>query len=300
MSMQTTALDLLSQDDLASIITSGLVEYETLNYGGRLHSSSSGWCNRKSVLTATATGDRRTSGISKASMEFGNSGEQIILTGLRKKNRLLFDGYKLPDIGLNLGGKIDGIILYKDKIHVLEIKTTMYPPKLDDPKYGQNLKQLDQYSAVTGLPAVLLYFSRTVFDKSGNLKMQVYDVGFNKANLEDTMTDVAASHYFAINNLHPEKPIFFEPDIHCSYCPFVPFCWEGESKYLNINTTQATPDQSATIYEKAREWAKEFMQPEAIEKRRNGVIKHISENGPKTAENLLKGKAWDNYLIDVN
>lgn len=284
-----------AKQSLIDDITEGFASENDRSANGRLYVSSSGFCPRKAALDATMPDRYGFNGVSNAFMRLGNCMEKILLEGAFASKRLLFADYSIPTTGLDVGGKIDGILEFNHKVYLAEIKSIAYLPKGDEteiltnPRFGQNLAQTSIYSAITGLPAILVYFSRFVKQsgKSNNLALKVFDLGFDVERLTPYIESLATSSFAIDAGVLPDIPDNFDMKEHCGFCPFKSNCWDSGSFVLEDN-----PAVLATVETKAKNFADEFMSTAAIEKRRNGVLKHISLNGTPHAEKLLHKKDW--------
>ena len=110
--MIITGKELMEKDDLVQEITDGLKDVKWQNNKGRIHASMAGYCPRRGALEAVYSGDKVYEASSALYMGIGVTIEEKILDGLDKRKKLFFRQYVLPDIGINLGGRVDGIVLY--------------------------------------------------------------------------------------------------------------------------------------------------------------------------------------------
>lgn len=291
--MITTGKELLLTEDLLETVENGLKSIEYQNFGGRIHASSSGYCARRGALEATYTGDKEFEATSALYFKLGIALEEAVLDSLNKQKRLFFSQYHLPETPINLGGKVDGITLYNGKLHTLEIKSCGTLPTKPSLEY---LSQLYIYSAVTGLPGLLLYVSRHVQDyKTGNsLKMKYFDMGFNLAESKRVIKSCATAYFCSKNGLLPEIPEYITSEKDCGYCYFKDRCWGMEMPHLEPMTEIEDKHIAATV----DKFTEHFMSPDEIKKRRNGVLKYLSKSGNKNAQFYLDGEDWSSFLID--
>lgn len=292
--MILTGKELLETENLLDVITDGLRKSEMQDYDGRIHASSSGYCPRRGALEATYKGVRSYEATSALYFKMGIALEDVILDSLDNKKRLLFRQYHLPEIGINLGGKVDGIVIHNGKLHCLEIKScgATLPSKPDD----EHLSQINIYSSVTGLPGLLLYVSRSVQHYSGELKLKLFDLGFS-VDMSKSLHNSAVAYFASKNLLLPEIPSYITSEKDCGYCPFKSICWQGE---LDKSTLDPMIEIEKTqINLAADEFINNLMSIPEITKRRNGVLKFLSEHGNKTAKHTLQpDEDWQTWLLE--
>jgi len=187
--------------------------------------------------------------------------------------------------------------MYGGKITVAEIKSIAYLPKgdekelLSNPRFGQYVAQTSLYSAIVGLPGILVFFSRFVKQsgKSTDLALKIFDLGFDIDRLKKHIWSLAIASFSIDANVLPDIPYCFEQKEHCKYCDFQRNCWDDMPVVLDEDSVLLDE-----ITERAKIFTDTFMSDEAISKRRNGVLKHIGLNGTETAKNLLLDKSWGN------
>jgi len=280
---------------LADFVHRGLKRVERIERDGRTWVSQVSVCPRQGALAATFVGDSEETAAKEFYCEFGNTAEEIILRGWYNSGILLFADYALPDIGINLGGKIDAIVVYNGKITVAEVKTcgTKMPTK---PKLT-HFAQASLYSAITGLPYVIYYQSRNVADYGNNLKAKEFAFEFNGEALKVNMFNAVYAHLCVEAGVMPNKYIM-KNDERCGFCNFTNVCWEDGIPHMNI----ASSKDYEELANLASYMTLNFMRPADVAKRRNGVVKHLSIHGTKHAVALLgnekgkPGKSWGEYL----
>lgn len=291
--MIITGKELLETETLIDVIENGLTKSEYQNFDGRIHASTSGYCARRGALEATYKGERAYAATSALYFKLGIALEDVILDALDAKKRLLFRQYHLPEIGINLGGKVDGIIIHNGKLHCLEIKSCGTLPSKPD---IEHLKQLYIYTAVTGLPGILLYVSRSVQDHKGELKLKPFEMGFDLDNSTLAIQSAAAAYFASKNSLLPEIPEYIKSEKDCGYCYFKNICWQFETSSV---LEPMTEDENKAIQQAVNKFSDHFMSIPEIRKRRNGVLKFLSENGNKTAQLVLALDAdWKHWLLE--
>ncbi len=284
------------KEDFIADLTEGFSKINDRKPNGRLYVSSSGYCARKSALDATMPDRYDFSGTSHAFMRIGQTMEQILLEGAYAKNKLLFADYKIPTTGLDVGGKVDGIVMFDNKITVAEIKSIAYLPKGNEqelsinPRFGQYVAQTSLYSAILGLPSILVFFSRFVRQsgKSNDLAIKVFNLGFDTLRLEKHIESLALASFAVDENVLPDIPSEFNQKEHCRFCDFQRNCWDDTPTVLDENNELLT-----NIEDKAKTFAHTFMSKEAILQRRNGILKHISMHGTEMAKKILIERDWN-------
>ena len=273
---------------IEATIASGLTSQQNIRPNGRLYASIVGFCSRKGMLSATNEESQIISASSVVYMRMGEEMENIVIDSLYKKRVLLFKQYNLPNIGLNLGGKVDAIVLDNNKVRAVEIKSCGQIPTQQKPGHRQ---QALLYEAVSGLPSSVLYFSRTVADYHGQLKLKNIPSNPTDRELQMVIYNAAYAHEAIQMGVVPPKPALSEQD--CKFCPFIDFCYHGreiEGKQV------ATPDQHYELSQIALERTTEIMDPDAVRERRIGVIKFLSENGNNHARKLFENTDWEQFI----
>ena len=108
----------------------------------------------------------------------------------------------------------DGIIRWKEKIYLLEIKTADYASfaNLTDPKV-EHLDQITCYSAILGLPDVIVIYQDR---QTGDMKCYEHHISSDASiGVINTMREI---QQFAKYNLAPEK--LSSGDYMCSNCEY--------------------------------------------------------------------------------
>lgn len=275
---------------LSTVVLRGLSSVEEVNRDGRLWASQAAACSRRGFLESQRKGLDIVSPASSMYFDMGNLIEEKILSALHKQGALLFSQYRLPDMGLNLGGKIDGIILIGGKVKLIEIKTCGELPNSPKPEH---LAQSLIYSAVSGLDPVVFYVSRHVAGYDGQLKIKEFP-------LEPTPTELQAAMFttiyarLAINmGVMPDIPMHFTSEKNCGFCNFIPLCWHGEMPEKSYPPVSAK--QHGEIVLATNELVAHLMDPEVRMKRTNGILHHISKFGDDNAKEKLSG-SWAELL----
>lgn len=280
---------LTSEIKLENVIVSGMKSVKRTNQNGRMYASTSGFCERQTALSMTFDGDTEYESASSGYFEVGLAIESVVLKALRQENTLLFSQLETPDIGLNLGGKIDGVYrLDNDKIRLLEIKSCGALPSKPS---SEHLAQANLYTAITGLPATLLYFSRNIANFAGEIQMRKFEL--------DTQSDIYNSMFKAIygkvcadKGLMPDIPDEITKPGHCGFCRFKNICWDFEPSHLESMSNSEISEN----YHLTKELTDDMMSEVKLEQRRNGVLKHLMQYGTSYAKDLLTDTDWKDLI----
>ena len=233
-------------------------------------------------------------------MEIGESIHQSVCNALKEKKMLLFSEFKLPPIiniegNLDVGGRIDALVIVNGKVRILEIKSCGILPKKPDEKH---LQQAVNYSSLLGIPAVLFYLSRNVIkDYAGYQAGELAAVEFEVAPTEEeslkAIRTLTLSHFYLEEGILPEIP--FKTKTPCKDCLFYNQCWVDKERFDNLSII--TEQTRKIIESNATKLAKAILSPEEVLKRRNGVFKHIqrNEHASAFAKEFLKG-SWENIF----
>jgi hypothetical protein len=257
----------------------------------RMYASDSGFCERQAALNATSEGLSNQTAASTAYFEIGSRIEEVVLDALFNQGALLFKQYRLPDVGLNLGGFIDGIITVAGRIRVLEVKSCGALP--DKPK-GPHAAQALVYAAITGLPASLLYFSRNVAKFGGQLLIREFELDEAYGEKRAALFRAVYARMAMDAGVIPDKPAHILNEAACGFCNFTNVCWGGEA--LPTGSKPITPRQAHEMVAKANELVDHLMSPAEVADRRRGILSHISRAGNDNAKKLLAGTDWNELV----
>lgn len=278
----------------------------------RLYTSESGHCSRKSALSSVLLAD----GISSPSFPFYTSiGKQVeitILEALARTNVLVFPNldkdnpildeatsqFDIPDIGMNLGGKLDAVI-YLDKPYILEIKTAgQNLPTNPDTDKPQHVAQARLYSAILGIDSILLYFSRNVSSDmhGGKLKAKEFLYKFDRGQSYKYIFEVALSRYYLDNGFIPPIPThikFENKEKACSYCDLVGYCWDLKYKVerefkFSKELVEPTKHEIEVANHNAHLFCAEFLKPESIKERRKEFYHRLKSIGNPYYKDVIK------------
>lgn len=280
---------LTSEIRLEDVIVSGMKSIRKANQNGRMYASTSGFCERQTALSMTFEGDTEYEAASAGYFEIGLAVESVILKALRSQDVLLFSQLETPDIRLNLGGKIDGVYrLDNDKIRLLEVKSC---GALPNKPHAEHLAQANLYTAITGLPATLLYFSRNVANFAGEIQMRLFELD-NQDDIYRSMLKTVYGKICADKGLMPDIPEEITRPSHCGFCRFKNICWDGEPSHLEpMSDSEYKENWDLTI-----KMTDDMMSSIKVEQRRNGVLKHLMQYGTPYAKDLLTDKDWKDLV----
>lgn len=280
-------------NSLAALVARGLTKQNNYDRQGRLYASDAGLCERKAVLAATDTNPSIDTASAQGYYALGNAIEELVMDGLYAQGALLFKQYRLPDVGLNLGGYIDGIILLAGRVRVLEVKSCGKLPDVPKPHHAS---QAYIYSAVTGLPASLLYFSRTVAKLDGTMLMKEF-------NLEEHPSEKRKSIYRAVlaslavkRKVVPEKPSHMDTESKCTdaFCPFTSACWHGAG--VDTGWPVISASDNVDLIREAHELTDTLLSSAATIDRRTGVLNYLKLHGNNRAKELLTESDWSTLI----
>ena len=264
---------------------------------GRLHASDV-LCERKAVYDSNWEGEEIETPDKYHFIKGGMVSEEINKYSLKETASLLFDEYKMPDIGINLGGRVDAIVHYKNKLWVVEMKQIGSLPT-SPKKYHESQTML--YSAITGLPAILYYVDRKVitpFPQTPSHRAFFLDSGYD--NRFKYLSRAVKSNLYNESKLIPDKPIYLKKSWCPSHCKLKEVCWGGESFPSNDGLEgfmRATVKQIKEIEVNGDKITKQLLNREVLKDRFNGVLSFLEKNSRhKITKQLLSGQEWDDYF----
>lgn len=262
---------------------------------GRLFASDSAFCARQGVIKSRTLSDSIESPSFYGYTKVGETMEDIVVTGLHLDETLLFKQFRLFAVdGLNLGGKIDAIVYVEGKVYAVEVKSCGELPKSATER-GYQASQAALYSVITGLPGKLLYFSRTVANQQGDLKMVDFDISTEQSHL--ALWTIMYAQYANEIGAVPDVPSHITGPSKCGFCPYKKSCF-GEDKQplpMTRELHHVTPDEHIMLVEKVGQFVAKFTSPEETRVRRNGVLSHIMANNTIAAR-VLADKNWDDLV----
>lgn len=218
-------------------------------------------------------------------INIGNTFHKVMTDGLYKSRSLLFREYKLPSIpSVEFGGRVDAVIKMEGKIYGVEFKSC--GAKIPTEPKIEHRKQAELYSAIMGIPFIILYVSRNV---------QTYGVaGMNSTEFMVEMNnDVAFNSLqtlFYTDILNKRGLVYHrewdENSVVCQQCKVFDACYKR-------NLKASSNDELNQAYEDARLLTNEYLLDTA--RRKRGILKHIMRYGIKPVSwDFLSKANWEN------
>lgn len=275
---------------VSRLVSRGLSRINRINRNGRLYASDAGLCARHAALAAAREEDEVQNAASVAYCTLGDTIEEIVMDALYRTGALLFKQYKLPDTPINLGGYIDGIIYLAGKLRVLEVKSCGELPNKPKPLHQA---QAYLYSAIVGLPATVLYFSRKVATFSGELLLREFELPEDDQFRRAALYQATYGHLAFTRGILPDKPMHMVNKSVCGLCPFINVCW-GTDKAGSLLPVE--PGTHVELVRETNALVDDLLDPVAVRDRRTGILRHISRAGNKHAKNILNGSDWSKLV----
>ena len=287
-------------ESLLGLVVSGLTWYSEGERTGRLYASSDSLCEKKAVLDSNTGGTQLESATKTFYIEGGNMTEDLVRRGLENKKRLLWSEYKIPDIGINVGGRIDGIIALDDRLWVLEIKQINNLPSSPKPIHAA---QATTYSAFVGLPAVILYIDRKVAGFEQRLLGKSFVLDTSYENRFKYLFNLALADLCNENKVIPRKPDHMKKSwCQTAYCNWQQKCWDTDTNYdywLAKGFEPITRSLEEDLRGEAFRIVSEALEDDIVLDRMRGVLNHIQNESRYTdaVEVWLKDKNWKGYVV---
>jgi glutaredoxin len=206
-----------------------------------------GYCPRMAYLNSKMENEVTLEALPLVTASMGKAYEDIMLKSLQEQGTLF--GYDLtlnnntfPVPHLNFYGTIDAVVKDdNEKLFVVDFKTKNSVD--DDTKATPaDIAQLSSYCALTGLPGSLIYLSRKVNESYNTIGYKVVQLDIDYKHILHIMF---FSSLCIRNNILPPKPKNFKKTVHCSYCSFLPFCYEDkEIPFAYNNVTKEAYEES--------------------------------------------------------
>ena len=282
-------------ENLVDVIKSGLSTVKTIDQKGRMYASSSAYCARQTALNMTYTGKELVSASTQFYFGLGVAAENIVVDGFRARKKLLYDSdeqYKLPDLGLNLGGKIDCIIEHNQKILGIEVKTC---GKLPEKPQQEHVAQATLYSAVLQIPFSIVYVSRNVNDYYGNLQIKEFMIDCSNFNHEQALKTVVFGKFMAEAGYMPDIPAHITNDSDCGFCRFKSICWGSEQSHLD-NLSKMDTSEFSEIAQLTNDKVKDILSTSNRTYRYNGLITNLVYSGTPEARKLVESVEFNKSL----
>lgn len=184
----------------------------------------------------------------------GNAFHEVIDNAYEKAGILIATEYRLPDIGLNLGGRIDNVIKLDGNYALVENKTCGSVPGAAKP---QHLSQLMVYLLITGIDRGFLYYiSRNVADFGGVLKSAEFEVIPSEEDLRFTAYTMCVAYYSTMMKKQPPIPTNIKTRSRCGFCPFISSCWDSSEL---VGVEQMTDTEFLKVHAAAEDHANRLM-----------------------------------------
>lgn len=246
---------------------------EKLN--GKLFASEAGNCARKNVISSTIDLVETMEISGKFYTNVGQCIEEVFAELLEHNSKLISNSLRIyddvkfvkefndnfilyqNDVRIGFSGIIDLIVQNNGELTLIDVKTCGELPEKVSNQYE---KQILFYSAVTGIDNVaILYQSRNI---KGSFSEPI-DLRVIKVSTEyDKLLEVVTTAYFSKlcfeNEILPTKNEKYKKTVHCKYCNFSNFCYEGEALELYPLIQDEKLEKELLI--KAEELAKKFLE----------------------------------------
>lgn len=275
---------------LVSTIIQGMRTREGLHRDrARLFAGDVAHCPRKAVLHHHIDADTKveTAASGKLYMAIGSAVHAQVTDSLFAQGLLLFKEYRIPDLGLSLGGYVDAVVLFDGKVRNVEIKTC---GRLPTEAKLEHRHQALMYEAVTGFLSIVLYVSRTVASWDGKVQMRAIELNATPEERDQVIRSAATAHYYSAAGVMPLIPSYLKSKADCTYCPFGEICWGS----VNAPISQPSLPQRELLNEQVARHV-EAVKRNSTE-RTNGILNHILLHGTVHAKRVLDDTEWSGLL----
>lgn len=233
-----------------------------------LYGSDAGHCARRNVLLAhNEDMDFEQPATAKAYMALGVAYEDLLAESLKKKDRLIAQGLRIPLMPeVKISGILDLLVFDSDdELAIIEVKTC---GKLPDQPKPTHLAQAQIYAAVTGVRKVWLsYFSRNVQLVYGEgLSVRSFAVDTSDEALAKRIETALISDWAAAVNGTPPIPTSFRKHTECHVCEFRDvYCWKprpgagGEVQPLPVTLSELSTSEYISLKTKAEAESKNII-----------------------------------------
>lgn len=260
-----------------------------------MRASSAGYCTRLNTLTPLydkfnegKTEDVTPDAALALYAKIGEAMHEYYQSVFFHSDVLLFKEFKLPQLEeLNLTGRIDAIIILDGRITGVEIKScgTRIPSSIETKHKAQAMI----YSAITGLPFIVLYSSREVKEHylDTDLKARTFPVLMDSMDTYLVMRNLFYSRYLMNKRQLAPDPFGYVASI-CRKCDLRRIC-----KSI-LMSEDATEEMQKEAMEWAENKAKEFIAN--TPHRRNGILKHIVKEGVQSTVKKYMMGSWQELI----
>lgn len=220
---------------LSRLIAKGLHSEEPRSERNKLFCGDASYCPRRAVLFSTTGGVNITDAAGHFYMGIGTTVHELIQKGLSKSGVLIEAERRisLKHLGVEVSGRIDGVIRLDGQARILEIKTCGALP--GKPK-KEHLHQAILYALISGIHRVIiLYMSRSIADWQGALQMVEFEVEVTPDDLKMISDQLASSIVGTSMKIIPEIPSHITSAHDCGFCPFQERCWNPSRQPAKVN-----------------------------------------------------------------
>lgn len=280
---------------LVDLMTSGLSHVTLVHRNGRHYATDAGLCSRQAALAATIEELQVDTPAQAFYYDQGESLEDTVVRGWANSRVLFARQVALPDVGLDLGGRCDAIVLVDDRLVLVEVKSCGKLPTRPKPNHHS---QATIYAALFGLPASVFYVSRHIAKFNGDLLVQDFPLGSSEAEQRQVMQRAAYGHLAKLESLEPPRPDHLRKASDCGFCPFVGHCWHGEpgpavNKLVNQPWRPVTPADNLRLVEQSTALVEELLSPAERRGRRLSLLRWLAKRGTVDAQLYLRGRDLD-------
>lgn len=239
---------------LISLLTAGLSDVYPMKKK-RAHAKDASFCPRRSAFLIHID-ESFTASVSPASsfyMSIGTAVHETLCRGYKKAGVLLYEELRMHELGLNIGGYIDAIIMI-DEPRVVEFKTCGKLPEAPKPDH---VAQASLYALASGLlNPRLLYLSRNVAAFGGELSIREFEIPTTFESMRKMAKSLAVGYYSSLIGYAPPIPEGLSKS-KCLYCQFTDVCFAGAKSHLPALVEDI--DIMEEVYRKADLHATEIM-----------------------------------------
>jgi hypothetical protein len=266
---------------LAAIITRGLTTSYPIKRK-KFYARDISHCYRQAASFLLVSEEFKADGSAAGSfyMNTGTAVHDTIAQAFRQAGVSVAEEFKLAEMGLTVGGRIDNIIKLGDEYAIVEIKTCGELPSSPKPEHKA---QAMFYSLATGIRKVfVLYASRSIASFGGDLKMTEYELVTTDDELYEVAFNASVSYFSALSGKRPPMPTYFTARSKCGFCPFMDKCWDGATL---DGVEDMTPSEFLKVTSLASDFAKRLMG--TIEARRiqtEGTLARLIEQAKETKD----------------
>lgn len=243
----------------------------------RFYAKTAGLCYRQGAYKAIAPLDRIATFPASAHLYagMGTKVHELVDEAFEKSGLQLKAELYAPDVGLNIGGYIDSVLMVDGEPRVIDVKTCGALPT--KPK-ADHRAQVLVYTILTGIRnPILFYISRNVASWQGVLNTAELECIHSDDELFRTAISMAVPLYAVEEGVLPPKPPWMKYKSHCGFCEHKSKCFEGAAFHESIK--HPSDEQWMAIYEKAHAHATYLI--ETMPERKASVLRACAKGGLK-------------------